>query len=115
MSLLGADAALPEGLSYREDLLTIEEEAALIVRLAALPLAPFQFHGFEGKRRTVSFGWQYRFDGSVLAEAEAIPDWLLAARDKAAGFAGLEADALVHALATRSPSGPCESPPLLRP
>lgn len=98
LNLLGDDPDLPEGLTYREDLLGVGEEAALIADIAALPFAPFQFHGFEGKRRTVSFGWQYRFDGSGLAEAEPMPDWLLAVRDKAAAFAGLAPDDLVHAL-----------------
>jgi DNA oxidative demethylase len=90
--------ALPEGLTCRPELLTPAEEAALIAEIAPLPFAPFQFHGFEGKRRTVSFGWQYRFDGSGLALAAPMPDWLLAVREKAAAFAGLEPDALVHAL-----------------
>jgi alkylated DNA repair protein (DNA oxidative demethylase) len=90
--------ALPEGLSYRPDLLTGAEEEELIARIAALPFAPFQFHGFEGKRRTVSFGWQYKFDGSGLAEAEPMPDWLLIVRDKAARFGGMAAGDLVHAL-----------------
>lgn len=98
MDLLGEEPALPEGLTYRPDLLTPAEETALIARIEQLPFAPFQFHGFEGKRRTVSFGWQYRFDGSGLHEAEALPDWLLPVREKAAAFAGLEADTLVHAL-----------------
>lgn len=98
MSLLGENADLPEGLSYQADLLSAGEEAALIASIAALPFAPFQFHGFEGKRRTVSFGWQYRFDGSGLAEAEPMPDWLLAVRETAAAFAGLAPDDLVHAL-----------------
>ncbi len=98
LDLLGSGPDLPEGLNYRPDLLTEEEEAALIERIAALPFAPFQFHGFEGKRRTVSFGWQYRFDGSGLHEAEPMPDWLLRVRDKGAAFAGLAADDLVHAL-----------------
>jgi alkylated DNA repair dioxygenase AlkB len=89
---------LPEGLSYRPDLLLPDEEAALIRHIGRLPWAPFQFHGFEGKRRTVSFGWQYRFDGSGLAEAEPMPDWLLAVREKAAEFARLDPDRLVHAL-----------------
>ncbi|HEY0114364.1 MAG TPA: alpha-ketoglutarate-dependent dioxygenase AlkB, partial [Allosphingosinicella sp.] len=89
---------LPEGMTYRPELVTPAEEAALIARIAGLPFAPFQFHGFEGKRRTVSFGWQYRFDGSGLAEAEAMPGWLLGVRENAAAFAGLEADQLVHAL-----------------
>jgi alkylated DNA repair dioxygenase AlkB len=98
LDLLGNEPDLPDGLSYRPDFLTGGEESALVERIASLPFAPFQFHGFEGKRRTVSFGWQYRFDGSGLHEAEPMPDWLLAVREKAAGFAGLVADDLVHAL-----------------
>jgi alkylated DNA repair dioxygenase AlkB len=97
LDLLDGDG-LPEGLNYRPDLLTPAQEIALIARIADLPFAPFQFHGFEGKRRTISFGWQYRFDGSGLAQAEPIPDWLLDVRDDAARFAGVDAAALAHAL-----------------
>jgi DNA oxidative demethylase len=96
--LFGGREPLPEGLRYCPDLLQPAEEAVLLARIAELPFAPFQFHGFEGKRRTVSFGWQYRFDGSGLAPAEEMPDWLLPVRDKAAAFAGLAPDELVHAL-----------------
>jgi alkylated DNA repair dioxygenase AlkB len=96
LSFLGEDGASPAGLAYRAEFLGGPEEAELIARLAALPFAPFQFHGFEGKRRTVSFGWQYRFDGSGLAEAEPMPDWLLPVRGRAEEVTG--AGPLVHAL-----------------
>ncbi len=95
---LFASPGLPEGLVYRPDLLSAEEERGLVGRLSALPFKPFEFHGFLGKRETVSFGWSYRFDGSGLAEAAPIPDWLLPVRDRAAAFAGLAPDALEHAL-----------------
>ena len=98
LGLFGGAEDRPEGLSYWPDLLDPTEEIALIDRIAALPFAPFQFHGFEGKRRTVSFGWQYRFDGSGLAQTDPMPDWLLPVRDKAASFAGIQAAALDHAL-----------------
>jgi len=98
LDLSGLGPPLPEGLSYTPDFLTQAEEAALIARIRDLPFAPFQFHGFEGKRRTVSFGWQYRFDGSGLAETEPMPEWLLRVRDEAAALAGLPAAALEHAL-----------------
>ena len=98
LGLFGAADARPEGLGYQPDVLNPEEEAELIARIAALPFAPFQFHGFEGKRRTVSFGWHYRFDGSGLAEAEPMPAWLVPAREKAERFAGLTPGALEHAL-----------------
>jgi alkylated DNA repair protein (DNA oxidative demethylase) len=98
LSLFEAPAGAPEGLAYAPELIGAGEERALVERMKALPFAPFQFHGFEGKRRTLSYGMQYRFDGSGLAEAEPMPDWLLPLRDRAAAFAGLEPDALVQAL-----------------
>src|ERR1043165_6231520 len=72
-----APADTPEGLRYAPDFLAETEQAALIRRLEELPFRPFEFHGFLGKRETISFGWSYRFDGSGLAEAAPIPDWLL--------------------------------------
>lgn len=88
----------PDGLLYRADFLEAGEEQALLARIAALPFRPFEFQGFTGKRETVSFGWSYRFDGSGLAPAEPIPDWLLPLRARAAAFAGLPAKAIEHAL-----------------
>lgn len=92
------EAAGPEGLGYQPDLITPEEEQALLARMAELPFRPFEFQGFLGKRQTVSFGWSYRFDGSGLAPAEPIPAWLLRVRAKAAKFAGLQPEAIEHAL-----------------
>ena len=83
----------PEGLVYRRDFLTPGEEVELLARFEALPFAPFRFQRFVGKRMTVSFGWQYRFDGTGLAPAEPMPDWLLALRagaEAATGLSGLE-------------------------
>lgn len=99
--LFGALPDQPEGLTYAPDLISPAEEADLVVRLETLPFKPFEFQGFVGKRETVSFGWSYRFDGSGLAEAEPIPDWLLPIRSKAADFARLEPDTLEHALLIR--------------
>lgn len=98
LNLFGGAPDAPEGLEYRADFITAEEERALAERMTALPFQEFQFHGFVGKRRTVSFGWSYRFDGSGLAPAEPMPDWLLPVRARAAALAGLEAEALEHAL-----------------
>ena len=98
-------AGLPEGLCYRPDFLSEAEEAGLVERIARLPFRPFEFQRFVGKRETVSFGWSYRFDGSGLAEAPAMPDWLLALKAKAAAFAGLPPDALVQALLIRYGEG----------
>jgi alkylated DNA repair protein (DNA oxidative demethylase) len=96
--LFTAADGLPEGLAYAAALIAPGEEAALAARIAALPLAPFEFHGFKGNRRTISFGWHYAFDGSGLRRAEPIPGWLDLARERAGALAGLPAEAFEHAL-----------------
>ena len=93
-----APAAAPAGLAYVRDFVGAGEEEALAERIGALPFKPFEFHGFTGNRRTVSFGLHYAFDGSGLREAEPIPDWLQPLRARAATLAGLAAEAFVHAL-----------------
>ena len=50
------ESARPEGLRYQPDFISAQEEAALIGNIRALPLAPFQFGIYEGKRRVVFFG-----------------------------------------------------------
>lgn len=95
----------PKGLVYRPGFVSAEEEQALAAEIAALPLAPFEFQGFLGKRRVVSFGWRYVFDGSGLTQAEPIPDFLQAVRARAAAFMGVETEAIVHALLTEYAPG----------
>jgi alkylated DNA repair dioxygenase AlkB len=90
--------AAPAGLIYAPSFIGKDEEGELAEHIAALPFKPFEFHGFTGNRRTVSFGMHYAFDGSGLREAEPIPGWLQPLRARAAGLAGLEAEAFVHAL-----------------
>jgi alkylated DNA repair dioxygenase AlkB len=88
----------PEGLVYVPDLIGEAEEQALAERIALLPFKPFEFHGFTGNRRTVSFGLHYAFDGSGLREAEPIPGWLDPLRARAAALLGREAREFAHAL-----------------
>lgn len=88
----------PDGFRYREDLISPAEEADLAARLGTLPFEPFQFRGYEGRRRVVSFGLRYDFNGPGLVTAEPLPGWLLPVRDRAAAFAGLAPDAFAHVL-----------------
>ncbi len=104
LSFLGPQG-MPEGLRYAPDFINESEEAELVRQLEFLDFRPFEFHGFKGKRETVSFGWSYRFDGSGLAETAPIPEWLLPVRARAAAFAGLAADALEHVLLIRYGEG----------
>lgn len=97
-SLFSVGEAEPQGLHYKQDFLSGDEELDLAARIAALPLKPFEFQGFLGKRRTHSFGWHYAFDGSGLRPTEGMPAWLLEVREKAAAFAAVKVKAMQHAL-----------------
>ena len=54
---------LPPGLRYLSELMSPAEERRLVDHLQELEFKPFEFHGFLGKRRIVSFGWRYDFSG----------------------------------------------------
>ena len=88
----------PPGFRYQPDLISPQEEQALAVHLAALPFEPFQFRGYEGRRRVVSFGLKYDFNGPGLIDAAPMPSWLLPLRDRAAAFAGLPGGDFAHVL-----------------
>jgi alkylated DNA repair dioxygenase AlkB len=78
----------PEGFVYQPEFLSSEEEAELAAWLATLPFAAFQFRGYEGRRRVVSYGWKYDFTRSHLDKADDIPSELLPVRARAAELAG---------------------------
>jgi alkylated DNA repair dioxygenase AlkB len=59
---------------------------------------PVAFRGFLGKRRVVSFGWHYDFNGGGLGKAGEIPEFLLPVRERGARLGGLEPDSLEHTL-----------------
>src|SRR5687768_1733146 len=103
-SNLFAAPILP-GLSYAQEIITPDEEQALIASIAETNLSPFRFHGWLGKRLTASFGWRYDFDDASFRPTEPIPGWLLPLRESAGGFAGLPAEQLVQALLIRYDPG----------
>lgn len=96
---------MPEGFRYVPDVIAPADEAQLVVAFAHLPFREFEFHGFLGKRRVVSFGTRYDFKDGELKEAEPIPPFLLPLRERAAVFAGLAPERLSHALVTEYRAG----------
>ena len=97
--------ALPDGFKYAPDLLGPADEAALLAHVRELPFRDFEFHGYTGRRRVVSFGWHYDFAERRLRKADDIPAFLLALREPAAAFAGLAPAALQHVLVTEYAPG----------
>ncbi|WP_253610048.1 MULTISPECIES: alpha-ketoglutarate-dependent dioxygenase AlkB [unclassified Bradyrhizobium] len=74
--MFDAPAAGPAGLRYAPDFISKATEGELIRHIRALPLAPFQFGQFEGKRRVASFGYRYDYGSRRLECTEPIPSWL---------------------------------------
>ena len=99
------DAPLIPGLRYREYIISPDEEAALIAHIDALPLSPFRFQGWTGKRLTLSLGWTYDFDKGGFGPSDPIPPWLTPLKARVAGIAGIEDSELVQALLIRYDPG----------
>ena len=84
----------PEGFTYQANAITEDEEQRLLQQIPALPFKAFEFRGFEGKRRVVSYGWRYDFNQQKLQSADPIPPFLVPVRELAAQFAGLRPEQL---------------------
>jgi len=78
----------PQGLRYATDFVSPALEQRLIFEIRALPLQPFQFGQFEGKRRVASFGFHYDYALRQLQRAEPIPAWLAEIVKKIENFGG---------------------------
>ncbi|MCK1514780.1 alpha-ketoglutarate-dependent dioxygenase AlkB [Bradyrhizobium sp. 190] len=76
LSLFSQATGVPEGLRYVAEFISPALERELIGHVSALPLQPFQFGAFEGKRRVASFGYRYDYTLQRLQPAEPIPPWL---------------------------------------
>ena len=87
---------MPEGFRYQANLLSADEERELVRQVETLPFKEFEFQGFLGKRRVVSFGWRYDFNDRQLQTADNIPPFLLPLRQRAAAFAGIASTGLQH-------------------
>jgi alkylated DNA repair dioxygenase AlkB len=92
-------------LTYRAAILSADEEKDLVGHIEVLPFKPFEFHGYLGKRRIVSFGWRYDYSRQRLGEAGPVPPFLVALRDKVAKEASFEAEDFGQALVTEYSPG----------
>jgi alkylated DNA repair dioxygenase AlkB len=104
--LFGHALGLPPGFTYAGNVISPEEQRALVANLESLPFKEFEFvGGYKGKRRVVSFGWRYQFNEHRLERADDIPDFLQPLRKRAAELAGLNAQALQQVLVTEYAPG----------
>jgi alkylated DNA repair dioxygenase AlkB len=90
--------ALPRGLSYREDFISVEEESELLARIRELPLREAQYRQFTARRRTVNYGSSYDFTHLRANPAPPIPDFLSWLRTRAAEWVGVQPADFAQAL-----------------
>ena len=93
------------GFRYAPDLFSPAAEQAFVAQFASLPLKPFEFHGHQGNRRIVSYGYRYDYAGRTLRRSEAMPDFLAPLHKVASQFSGIAADRLEQALVTEYAPG----------
>jgi alkylated DNA repair dioxygenase AlkB len=105
LSFLEPLPSLPEGLEYRAELVSRDEEAELLKEFRELDFREYEFHGYFGKRRVVSFGLRYDPNESTVRSTGDIPGFLLTLRHKAADFARLASSELQQALVTEYTPG----------
>jgi Alkylated DNA repair protein len=105
LALFGAEPGLPEGFRYSPEVLSATEEERLLEEFKSLPFKEFEFHGYTGKRRTVSYGWKYDFTARLLQRVDDIPPFLLPVRELAGAFAGVPAEKLQQVLVTEYDAG----------
>jgi alkylated DNA repair dioxygenase AlkB len=90
---------LPEGFLYRDEFLTEVEESELLRIFGGLDFAAYDYHGYLAKRRVVRYGVNYDINTREPSETtQAVPDFLLSVRERAAQFAEVSADDLVQAM-----------------
>ena len=95
-SLFEASAQVPDGFVHRQNFISEAEEHELIREIQKLQLTPFKYYQFTGKRRTVSFGWEYEFGKSDITTAPDIPDFLLPVRTRAANLFDIDPNSLIQ-------------------
>jgi alkylated DNA repair protein (DNA oxidative demethylase) len=95
----------PEGLTYRNEFITPEEERALLAEAGQLAFGEVRMHGVVARRKTIHFGWDYDYEGWSISPADPPPPFLRPLIARCAATAGLTPDALAQVMVARYPPG----------
>jgi alkylated DNA repair dioxygenase AlkB len=92
-----------EGLLYKPDVITPEEEQALLAAMEGVDFRQFEMRGQVARRTVRHYGLDYDYEGWKLVPADPLPEPLEWVRDRCAQFAQVEPAALAQTLVTRYP------------
>lgn len=100
-----APAEEPDGLLLRPEVISRQEETALLERFETLHWDAIVIRGQAARRTARHFGLSYDYEARTPEPGEAIPDWVEPPRRAAAEFAGVASEDLVEVLLQRYPAG----------
>jgi alkylated DNA repair protein (DNA oxidative demethylase) len=95
----------PEGLVYRPEVISREEQTDLLGHFETLRFDPIVIHGQAARRTARHFGLDYDYEARTPQPGEPVPDWLIPLRARAAELAGHRPEELVEILVQRYPPG----------
>jgi alkylated DNA repair dioxygenase AlkB len=97
--------APPDGLRFDPELLTPDEERAVLAVLAGMDFHEVSMRGQTARRTVRHFGLDYDYESYALTPTDPLPATLETVRDHSAALAGTTPDELVQTLVTRYPPG----------
>ena len=92
--------AVPDGLLYRPDFVSAEEERALVAHIERLEFSQVEMRGAIARRRTVHYGWTYGYYARRSEPGPPLPEFLLGSAPAPGRGASIDDSAFVEALIT---------------
>lgn len=93
----------PRGFQYFPDFINQQEENDLLNEISSLQLKTFVFQGYEAKRKTASFGYDWSFDRRTLSKGKDIPASFDGLVEKVTRFLALKPESFAEILFTEYP------------
>ena len=94
-----------EGLVYRQDFITPDEERQLLGQFKAIEFRPVVMRGQTARRTVRHYGLDYDYESGELVPADPLPEPMLWLRDRCAELMERDPADLVQVLVSRYPPG----------
>jgi len=94
---------VPAGFFYEPDFVTPSEERQLVAEIERLDFKRVEMRGGVARRRIAHFGWTDGYYSRRSKPGEPLPAFLLPLRERAAGWALIDAEEFAEALVTEYP------------
>jgi alkylated DNA repair protein (DNA oxidative demethylase) len=93
----------PEGLTYRSEFISKDEETSLVANVEHLPFKEVRMHGVVARRMTIHFGYDYDYEGWKIAPADPPPDFLRPLLVRCAEAAQIPVESIEQVMVARYP------------